>query len=195
MTYCDFALDRFSEQYWPCAYNDLKRGRCVNMRASHAKGHQNIEGKLVGRGGYRSSFSSRRFSPKWHEILSNALQEIFEESNSLLTSNSDESEEESVATNLHHRCMNRFYEALHPATHFISHSACFSCLRELPEHPLPCGHVLCTRCITSYSTAKTPGQISLEECPLHSSSSRFPEAWHIRVKPTLAGVRILTLDG
>jgi hypothetical protein len=91
--------------------------------------------------------------------------------------------------------MNKFYKDLAPANHFISNSACFSCLRELPEHPLPCGHVLCTRCITSHGTTGTSGQVSLEQCPLHSSRQIFPEAWHIRLKPSLAGVRILTLDG
>jgi hypothetical protein len=49
--------------------------------------------------------------------------------------------------------------------------------------------------VDSYGTKNASGQITLEECPLHPSEPKWPEPWQIRVKPSLAGVRILTLDG
>ena len=53
-----------------------------------------------------------------------------------------------TAALLHRERLNDFYRGLGAAggaTAFISHSACLSCLRELPECALPCGHVLCLR--------------------------------------------------
>lgn len=102
--------------------------------------------------------------------------------------------EENAESELHHELMNAFYEKLAPANHFISHSTCFSCLSELPKHPLPCGHVICTSCSHSYGEAKGKGLIELTSCPLHAST-HWDYQCYIKVKPALAGVRILCLDG
>jgi hypothetical protein len=77
-------------------------------------------------------------------------------------------------------------------------------LREMPEHPLPCGHVLCTPCVRTYSELdmkregmqqKDKNFIRLDRCPLHLRYLRFTDPWFLKFKPDLAGVRILSLDG
>ena len=75
---------------------------------------------------------------------------------------------------------------------FISHSTCFACLFEPPEHPLPCGHILCTSCLRAYGHARGRTVVEIDGCPLEASNKGF---WRVFLKPSAAGVRILTLDG
>jgi hypothetical protein len=75
---------------------------------------------------------------------------------------------------------------------YISHSACFSCLFEPPEHGLPCGHVICTKCLKDFrSRLHYRTIIEIERCPICDDSL----GWRVALKPDAAGVRILTLDG
>jgi hypothetical protein len=103
-------------------------------------------------------------------------------------------EEQAAATELHLERVNEFYSHLGPLINYANHAACFCCLRELPEHPLPCGHVLCTLCVRSFAFKKNSQSYSMQWCPLHKHEL-WDEEWEIAVKPQLAGVRILTLDG
>lgn len=103
-------------------------------------------------------------------------------------------DEETAAGELHLKRMNEFYSNLGELSAYTNHSACFCCLRELPEHPLPCGHVLCTPCVRSFGRRKNRVTYALESCPLHDDQ-KWDQEWEIPVKPGLAGVRILTLDG
>lgn len=81
------------------------------------------------------------------------------------------------------------------ADQFVSHSACFSCLFEPPEHALPCGHILCTPCLKAYGHIKSNTLVVIFECPLEPSKrQRFP-IWDVYLKPPSAGVRLLSLDG
>ena len=79
---------------------------------------------------------------------------------------------------------------------FISHSTCFSCLFEPPEHALPCGHILCTPCLRAYGSPRGKIIVELDGCPFESVNmpSRFG-FWRVFLKPDAAGIRILTLDG
>jgi hypothetical protein len=74
----------------------------------------------------------------------------------------------------------------------------------MPEHPLPCAHVLCTPCVVTYSELDGKGKgiqssdkhlIRMDRCPLHPPHIRWTEPWFIKFKPDSAGVRILSLDG
>ena len=78
---------------------------------------------------------------------------------------------------------------------FISHSTCFSCLFEPPEHALPCGHILCTSCIRAYGHAKGRTIVEMDSCPLESLIRPRYGLWRVFIKPASAGIRILTLDG
>lgn len=98
---------------------------------------------------------------------------------------------------LHRERLNDFYRVLGDggATAFVSHSACLSCLRELPECALPCGHVLCLPCMELYGTRTSRTCIEISRCPLHVSDVIAEPPWTVAVKPARAGVRVLCLDG
>ena len=79
---------------------------------------------------------------------------------------------------------------------FISHTTCFSCLFEPPEHALLCGHVLCTSCLRAYGRSRGGSMVEIEGCPMEKSSSWSTYGtWKVLLKPDAAGLRILTLDG
>ena len=100
-------------------------------------------------------------------------------------------------TDLHSHNVNHFFQRLGGASNFVSHSTCFCCLRDLAEHPLPCGHILCSACIKHYGRqhAKVAELFTIDACPLHEFDTKFPTPWEIQFKPPSAGVRILSLDG
>jgi hypothetical protein len=76
---------------------------------------------------------------------------------------------------------------------YISHSACFSCLFEPPEHGLPCGHVICMKCLRDFrSRIYSRTVIEIDKCPICDQDL---VGWRVTLKPESAGVRILTLDG
>lgn len=79
---------------------------------------------------------------------------------------------------------------------FISHTTCFSCLFEPPEHALSCGHVFCTSCLRAYGHPRGRAAVEIEGCPMEQSNERLRYApWSVLLKPDAAGLRILTLDG
>lgn len=103
-----------------------------------------------------------------------------------------------AAALLHRERLGGFYRALGGAagaTALVSHSACLSCLRELPECALPCGHVLCLPCTELYGTRASRTCIEISHCPLHAGDVIAEPPWTVAVKPARAGVRVLCLDG
>lgn len=194
MHYCQDAYDDFCDRYWPCNF-ESKRGRCVGVQQGHNdKGHQNAAGRIIATGDYQSSFSETQCEDRWISGLQqemNRIQTLKEESRfGRSNANMD-----SLASHLHRRLMVEFYDSVRPASYFMSHSTCFCCLRELPEHPLVCGHTLCTLCVRAYGVEKDPGRFEISECPLHPHEERWKPPISIQFKPTLAGVRVLCLDG
>ena len=176
---------------------------CVNVKSSHnVKGHQTAGGKIISSGPYESEFSCFNFSDQWQIFLKKRLQEIearFQERrnasmpriDSPLTGN-----DRMLAYDLHKECMGRFFRSYngYNASRFIILTTCYCCLMEVPEHPLQCGHVLCTGCIKAYGYQYDSHSMLMNSCPLHSNP-RFDKPWIIHFKPDYAGVRILTLDG
>ncbi|KAF2188984.1 hypothetical protein K469DRAFT_684250 [Zopfia rhizophila CBS 207.26] len=197
--YCDNALEDFCAIFWPCTFSN-KRGRCVNVKDRHKKGHQNAKGQIVGTGAYESDFTWEAFADDWFQLLQAWLSSFQRTVQEQMASNSS-TNELLVTSNLHHANMNGFYQRLGGAQRFVSHSACFCCLREMAEHPLPCGHVLCTPCVKGYGKPRhrvcngTPVLYTVAACPLHEGNAIFSTPWEVYFKPPLAGVRILSLDG
>ncbi|KAK3658833.1 hypothetical protein LTR56_001704 [Elasticomyces elasticus] len=159
-----------------------------------AKGHQNALGKVLAVGVFESTFSAETYEDPWKDSLRRNLDSIRKKLQQE-TFGAGNLSEEDQALRLHSQCMNVFYGGLGPTRYFISHSACFCCLREMPAHALPCGHVLCTKCVKSYGKTLEKYWVSMRSCPLHVKETASQEGHLIRFKPRNSGVRILTLDG
>jgi hypothetical protein len=168
----------------------------VNVRESHVKGHQNERGQVIASGEYASNFTFDDFAEDWARLLQTHLSALQTDLSTHLMQ-PPSTDESIITTKLHHHGVTKFYQRLGGAQNFLSHTTCFCCLRELAEHPLPCGHVLCTPCIKSYGKAHTElsGSFVMASCPLHDYDTVFPTPWIVYFKPPLAGVRILSLDG
>ncbi|KAI9691461.1 MAG: hypothetical protein M1822_007532 [Bathelium mastoideum] len=200
---CVAALEHFCDKYWPCSFVSRKGKACVNVKSSHtSKGHQTARGKIISSGPYESAFSRFNFSDQWKFFLKNRLQEIeaeFQEKRNATMPKNDNPltvNDRTLAYDLHKKCMARFFHSYegYSASKFISLTTCYCCLMEVPEHPLQCGHVLCTRCVKAYGHQHDSHSMLMDYCPLHSTQ-RFDRPWIIHFKPDYAGVRILTLDG
>jgi hypothetical protein len=139
---CDEALDNFCNMYWPCSFRN-SYGECCNMKSGHnPKGHQNSSGKILAAGGYQSDFDFDNYADEWinniQQELGNIQREVY--STTFLRESLTEAE---AAAKVHRRIMNGFYQNVGEVFQFVSHSTCFSCLRELPEHPLPSLYPMC----------------------------------------------------
>ncbi|KAI1452785.1 hypothetical protein F4805DRAFT_462423 [Annulohypoxylon moriforme] len=193
--FCQLALEEFADLYTPCTFRSRKYGQCCNVKAGHnPKGHQNATGKIIGSGSYESNFDCHEYAPKWIERISTKLEELqfkfIKRGYKLL-----EYSEYNIAAEVHEKTINAFYRSLGGADKFKSHTACFSCLRELPEHAFPCGHVLCLPCVKAYGVNVSKTTIELRCCPLHAQDTIWEPPWRVLVKPAFAGTRVLCLDG
>ena len=200
---CTAALEHFCDKFWPCSFVSKKGKACVNFKYSHAtKGHQSANGKVISSGNYISPFSSFKFSDTWAGHIKRRLQRIeheFNERRNAILPNRDNSltdKDTSLAYKLHLKHMEQFYRSFEgfTASNFISLTTCLSCLMEVPEHPLQCGHVICTMCIKAYGRPHDRNSVTMDFCPLESSRI-WARPWTLHFKPDYAGVRILTLDG
>ena len=198
----DDALENFCDHHWPCEFvNPNSKVRCVNVRLGHTrKGHQSKDGKVFAAGDYASNFSFERHSVEFRNMVYACLVQLLEE----LTENVEDGEPEERAAAYIHRDMVLKSFFRHTAAlgqqaksenTLGSQTACFCCLFEQADHPLPCGHVLCTACVTTYGHARSPYEIELSGCPIDNEEPRRYSSWTIHLKPKAAGVRIMTLDG
>jgi hypothetical protein len=158
----------------------------VNTQRGHIRGHQDISGRLLSTGPYRSAgnFTEKNFKEDWQLMLDTNLENAQMQMQRMRTGEIV-MEEEETAEKLHLQRLDEFYSNLGDLSVYVNHSACFCCLRELPEHPLPCGHVLCTPCIKSFAFKKNTVTYAIGRCPLHQHQTWEPP-WEIAVKPDLA---------
>jgi hypothetical protein len=192
--HCDDALEDFCDRSWPCEF-DNGRYRCVNVKAGHqtTKGHQRKDGRVIGKGDYQSEFSADTFRRDFRDMIYNNLQQLLNRLGQMRGPNTTEAQD---AAEIHSKLILKpFFRHLGDVKNFQSHSICFCCLMALPEHPLPCGHVLCTPCVRSYGSPRGKCLFEMMTCPLESNGERFAMPCQIVLKPATAGVRILTLDG
>ncbi|KAI9759344.1 MAG: hypothetical protein M4579_002402 [Chaenotheca gracillima] len=195
--HCDDALEDFCNRHWPCEYisrNNGRHGQCVNVRSGHgAKGHQLKNGKVFAWGSYQSLFSVETHQEIFRNHVYRNLVQLLDD---LRVSAKRSHSEEATAAAIHQKAvMDPFYRHVGQADGFISHSTCLSCLMSPPEHLLPCGHVLCTPCLKAYGIVRKKVEVELRACPLHKAQTDWMVPWIVTLKPSTAGVRILTLDG
>jgi hypothetical protein len=193
--YFDYALQEYCKYYSPCMFANDK-GRCVNTCSAHkSKGHQNSKGKIIASGLYESDFTFDQYIEIWDKTLDEDILSYQTKLGELRDRAKRDVSDETHALRLHTKTMNRFYRANGTAKEFRSHTVCFSCLMEVPQHSLPCGHVLCSTCVKGFGKTSNDFEYSLRGCPLHEDDCAWVDACIIRFKPDLAGVRVLSLDG
>jgi len=73
------------------------------------------------------------------------------------------------------------------------HQVCLACMHAVPEHKLPCGHLICERCFTYLGSCShaDPHLYKLNCCPFCFQSFEA----NMRVRPATAGLRVLSIDG
>lgn len=195
----DYAMGEYLELHYPCSYVSPDGSRhCKLVRARHLpKGHQDEQG-IIAAGDYEAAFDSS-FVQLWKAQLRSAIEGLHRDFSYELEQASQIDDmnvipEERIALDLHADYLNQFFEAVGPAASICSHATCFCCLMDVPEHPLPCGHILCTACVKAYGK-HTKSAVSLNCCPLHRESTKWAKPAVIKFKPWGAGVRVLALDG
>src|SRR6478752_1429125 len=113
--FCEYAIKVFSDIYLPCEF-----------------------GKIIAPGSYQSSFQRQQILEEWLASIRCHLQDIeakFDEQTHQYSHLSNAT----IAADMHLQEINRFYSTIGGASNFLSHETCLACLRELPEHALPCG--------------------------------------------------------
>lgn len=196
----DNALENFCDRYWPCEYVHPKTGdRCINVRSGHnAKPHQSEAGKVLSTGSYQSTFSFEDYQEHWQSDVYFKLVSLREKVRARQRSNETTSEEAAAAAIHKEVVLPYFLEHAsngHPHA-LISHTVCFCCLFEPPEHALFCGHVICTECLKTYGISDPRKRyIELAVCPMETNEKRFAKPWRAYIKPESCGLRVLTLDG
>jgi hypothetical protein len=192
MQICIDAFNKFSETLWPCSYVNRRKGHCVNVKNRHNKGHQNEKGQVMNSGQYEHPKTFSTFRDAWIDFIKVRVEQTGKRIDQEVPAGMHVPKG-SWANEIHRREIQPSYRRLGQAEAFKNHLTCFCCLREMPEHPLPCGHVLCERCVVAHGREKDQNTIEIKNCPLEGS--QFPTPWHVRSKPVNAGVRILSLDG
>lgn len=161
-----------------------------------SKGHQRKSGKVLAVGGYVSRFSFENNRKEFQNEIYIRLNDLLKILHTRVEE--DEQTEAQAAAEIHKdKVMAHFFDhaARGQTTNFISHSTCFSCLFEPPEHALPCGHVLCTLCLRAYGKSHVETMVEIVGCPMDMLITRRHQSWKVFLKPAAAGIRMLTLDG
>jgi hypothetical protein len=169
------------------------------MKSGHAtKGHQDQNGKIIGLSKtYESSFSSSAYQNIWIGLIKKNLtvceKKLEQKRHSVGASQFKILEvEDAFQLHLQEQLKDFFQDR---ANKYFSMSTCYCCLMNVPQHPLPCGHVLCTDCVKNYGEPLKYSSVGIASCPLHPEETKHLQRWVIRFKPDFAGVRVLSLDG
>ena len=182
----------------------------MNTYERHQKGHQLGTSKYRSRhepGGFQSSTRLSALRVKW---IAGIRYWIDYNESGIKRGPVSTILEDAMVHERHGANIRSFYKEVGGSLKYVSHSICLCCLRELPEHPLQCGHVLCTACFQAYAHLEAQkeedagasniikGDLKLSRCPLHPDHKiafQFQDPRIVRLKPDGAGVRILCLDG
>ncbi|KAK4551312.1 hypothetical protein LTR86_011241 [Recurvomyces mirabilis] len=194
----DRAVNDFQDLHLPCAYVSRGDSRtCALVRSRHQqKGHQDHAG-IFAEGEYVSPLAFD-FMPRWKDQLSASIESLrlefaydHEQVSTLLH---DDISDATIALDLHLTHLQHFFGLVGPAGLIRSHATCFCCLMNVPEHPLPCGHVLCDTCIHAWGK-QSKSTIEVQCCPLHQFETGWMTPAVIHFTPPGANARVLVLDG
>ncbi|KAL6411018.1 hypothetical protein AUP68_07453 [Ilyonectria robusta] len=191
---CDEAAEQYWKKFWPCEYRiETKDGlqRCVNAPSGHTH-HQT--GHVV-KGGDKDHIASHQL-PEVQKMFQRLVEKALSRLTSKLGSHSNDHERLKEASKIHLEQTKEFYRSVGDIDKFVSHLTCLVCLDGVPEHSLPCGHVICRVCATAAGESTPGGFVTLQRCPLQDHQNEFwSQKWAGYIKPSQAGLRILSLDG
>ncbi|KAJ4183357.1 hypothetical protein NW755_009848 [Fusarium falciforme] len=191
---CDEATEQYWMKFWPCSYfieTPEGRQQCVNAPSGHPH-HQG--GKAV-KGGDKGHVSSHTLE-QLQEKFRHRVEKAFVELRSKLKNHSDDHERLREASKIHLVQARQFYESIGNTDELVSHLTCLVCLDGVPEHSLPCGHVICRACAEAAGESTPGGIVTLQACPLQDHRKDYwLRGWVGYIKPSQAGLRILSLDG
>ena len=194
--FCNDALSEILEQYWPCSVFG-----CVNSKAGHAAGHQNIHGNSitgkrkehVGEDGenYESDLT---LGTLWLAFTGDITRCLRSHLDYLQVARSVTDEDKNqLAFSCHLPIVRKFYQTSGGADQFRDHLTCLCCLTNMAEHVVRCGHIICTPCLRAIADERSdPLSIEFTQCPMHEGALPCQT---ILQKPVGAGVRVLALDG
>lgn len=199
---CARAVSQFLHQNAQCAFIDPDNGeKCVNTFIGHAQGHQNGMGKLLKGGLFVSdNFDSQGFLTTVETAVHAMMFDINEKAPSSRRQWRRYAADVHRANLAHLRSLKGFpcvsngvIERDIPST-----SVCYGCFFGRPEYRLPCDHVICEHCIKDFDETpreeQYPGWATHHSCIIcEATDQRWP--YRVPVKPDLAGVRVLSLDG
>jgi GTPase SAR1 family protein len=185
------AYDQYCGNWLRCGFQQ-EMNICCNVKNSHDKGHQSLTGKIFAKGPYSPEFDADAFFDTWMKQIAKELAGL---ETKLRQPGDDDDTDQKEVFRLHREVIGSHKSSLGTTAGFFSHATCFCCVRQIPEHVLPCGHVLCTPCILSFGTL-SGGAYELDCCPLHPDETDWMNNLvRIKFKPRDAGVRVLCLDG
>lgn len=220
LNHLDTALEDFCDRHWPCEFvaygaeyptlmrhfdaitmhRNLKyissESRCINVRAGHSsKGHQTEDGTIFHSGDYHAEFTWETYHEEFHASVYFRLEYLM----GILEERTRDGTPPEIAAAAIHRddTLAPFYRKhlKSMAQLFQSHSVCLCCLFEQPEHVLPCSHILCSSCVKSYGKLKSKMLIEIQDCPLEADMAGKYKPSTVYLKPEMAGLRVLVLDG
>ncbi|KAK3389280.1 hypothetical protein B0H63DRAFT_537088 [Podospora didyma] len=185
------AFDEFCDQWLRCGF-ELDGSVCCIVKNLHKKGHQAKTGKIFSKGPYAPEFASDVFFEDWMLDIGSHLDKLIRRLNEY----GSDVQERDLVSRLHRHEIEEFYRRLDSVSKVRSHATCLCCLRKIPEHVLPCGHVLCQACVQSIGDDVGGGVFEVRYCPLHPQQARWCDnPVKIKFKPKDAGIRVLCLDG
>ncbi|KAI5805984.1 acyl transferase/acyl hydrolase/lysophospholipase [Geopyxis carbonaria] len=194
---CRDAVTQFYNNHWPCSYSH-KSNACVNVQNGHPKGHQTADGTIFKVGEYKSEDLEPAFldGTKFVEEVGNLYLGYLKK---IQSNSSNFSRPGANAAENQRKVLYNFQELWNNPKPLSSHSTCFACLFYVPQTVLPCGHVICRKCVKDFARNKGDLTWSFQQCPLcaHPAGMNTKDPWSIEVPkyPYEAAPRVLSLDG
>lgn len=191
---CSTAVEIFTNRWLRCSYVSRSGKACINSKLSHGKGHQKYSGKIIAIGPFMDPPDLGDFGSEWLNMTREHFVQIESSAQEARTeAGMRSSTREKVVYELHRQHLMRFFGDF--GDHIPDRYSCYGCLMEVPQHPLPCGHMLCTSCVRMFGRSTDETTVTIDFCPFDSKSVRNVNPCSIRFKPDFAGIRILSLDG
>jgi len=193
---CKNAIKEYHDTRAPCEFKKRshisgKEYQCIKKRRTHFDEHRLLRYAGVDdvlSGSFQTGFVQEQFV--WQGQVLSKLKEM--ESN---IQNGDQKYVRQRTATQHRSYLLGFVGKIGIEIGYISHTTCLSCLMEVPEHTMPCGHVICSACVQDFGRIENGSTLVMDSCPLHRELQWTGSRALATLNPQFAGTRILALDG